>query len=209
MIFPGAHSQDIPTNTLAFFDQEECPHAWTRAEIPGRSLIDRGNYIGSRSDGVMESVIFPFGIKGGETSHLMTIQELPSHPHPAGPAGNFWTTGGVFNSNGVRLTLHPNAYGGSPSFGEISYTGAAGNSQPHNNMPPYYVATVCRKKEENVIGDLIVEVSELNFAVEELKRGSKASGPAGPQGAVGTPGVPGNAGKDRAPGQRRTACREF
>jgi hypothetical protein len=86
MIFPGANAQDIPTNMLALFDQEECLHSWTRAEIPGRSFIDRGNYIGSRSDGVMESVVFPFGIKGGEISHLMTIQELPSHQHPAGPA---------------------------------------------------------------------------------------------------------------------------
>jgi hypothetical protein len=63
------------------------------------------------------------------------------------------------------------------------------------------VATLCREKEENVISDLIVKVSELNLAVEELKRESKASRPAGPQGAVGTPGVPGNAGKDGAPGQ--------
>jgi hypothetical protein len=64
-------------------------------------------------------------------------------------------------------------------------------------MPPYYVATLCRKTAENTIRDLIAKVSELNFAVEELKRGSKVPGPAGPQGAAGVPGI---AGKDGAPG---------
>ena len=200
MITPGAHAQDIPNNMLAFFDQEACPEGWTRAEIPGRSLLDRGNYIGSRSDGVIESVVFAFGNKGGEVSHKMTIEEMPSHVHPssaASPSG-FIVTG---ISDGFRLTgssfLTVGGYDGSPSFGQIGSTGAAGNSQPHNNMPPYYVATLCRKTAENTIRDLIVKVSELNLAVEELKRGSKVPGPAGPQGAVGVPGI---AGKDGAPG---------
>ena len=206
MIFPGAHAQDIPTNMLAFFDQEECPNGWERADIPGRSLLDRGNYIGTRLDGVIESRVFLFGNKGGEMSHLTTIEELASHKHSAADGGNFWTTEGVYRNSGARITLHPYSYGGSPSFGEKGETGAAGNSQPHNNMPPFYVATLCRKKAENVIshGDLIVKVSELNIAVEELKRELKSlglQGPAGPQGAVGTPGVPGNAGKDGAPGK--------
>jgi hypothetical protein len=124
----------------------------------------------------------------------MTIEEMPLHTHPASPAGNFMSTG---HPNGYRLTLHPNEYGGSPSFGEIGSTGAAGNSEPHNNMPPYYVATLCKKTAENTIRDLIVKVSELNLEVEELKRESKVPGPAGPQGAVGVPGI---AGKDGAPG---------
>jgi len=197
MIFPGAHAQDIPTNMLAHFDQEECPHGWERAEIPGRSLLDRGNYIGSRSDGVMESVVFPFGTKGGEASHLITIAEVASHRHDAGQAGSFFASqGSMGESWGLKV-------GGefSGGVGRIGYTGAAGNSQPHNNMPPYYVATLCRKKAENVISDLIVKVSELNIAVEELKRGLKSLGPQGPAGPQGTPGVPGNAGKDGAPGK--------
>ena len=198
MTFPGSRAQDIPNNMLAHFDQEACPEGWTRAEIPGRSLVDRGNYIGSRLDGVTESAVFPFGHKGGEMSHPITIAELALHDHPGPPSGGFWITG---HSYGSRITLHPYAYGGSPSFGEIGSTGAAGNGQPHNNMSPYYVATLCRKTAENVISDLIVKVSELNLVVEELKKGSKVEGTAGPQGAVGAPGVPGNAGKDGAPGQ--------
>ena len=204
MTFPGAGEQDIPNNMLAFFDQETCPEGWTRGEIPGRSLLDRGNYIGSRLDyigsrlGVTESAVFPFGNKGGEMSHVITIAELASHEHPGPPSGGFWITGQSYDN---RITLHPYAYDGSPSFGEIGSTGVAGNSQPHNNLALYYVVTLCRKTAENVISDLIVKISELNFAVEELKRGSKVEGPAGPQGAVGAPGVPGNAGKDGAPGQ--------
>ena len=193
MIIPGTHTQDIPNNMLAFFDQEACPEGWTRSEIPGRSLLDRGNYIGSRSDGVMESVVFPFGNKGGEVSHKMTIEEMPSHPHPASPAGTFFASGGSMGETwGIACG---GCFGG--GVGRIDSTGAAGNSQPHNNMPPYYVATLCRKTAENKIRDLIVKVSELNFAVEELKRESKVPGPAGPQGAVGVPGI---AGKDGAPG---------
>jgi hypothetical protein len=127
----------------------------------------------------------------------MTIEEMPSHEHDASPAGNFWSTGIL---NGFRLTLHANGYGGSPSFGEMGRTGAAGNSQPHNNMPPYYVATLCKKTGENTIRDLIVKVSELNLAVEQLKRESKVPGPAGPQGAVGVPGIAGKDGESKVPG---------
>jgi hypothetical protein len=174
MIFPGAHAQDMPSNMLAFFDQEECPHGWTRAEIPGRSLLDRGNYIGSRSDGVMESVVFPFGTKGGEASHLITIAELASHGHGAWPAGSFFASqGSMGESWGLRV-------GGEfvGGVGRIGYTGAAGDSQPHNNLPPYYVATLCRKKVD-----------------------SDAVGTPGVPGNAGKDGTPGVPGKDGAPGQ--------
>ncbi len=85
--------------------------------------------------------------------------------------------------------------------GRISCTGATGNSLHHINLPPYYVATLCRKKAENTISDLIIKVSALNFAADERKRGSKVPRPAGPQCAVGTTAVPGNARKDGASGQ--------
>jgi hypothetical protein len=133
----------------------------------------------------------------------MTIEGMPSHVHPssaASPSG-FIVTG---ISDGFRLTgssfLTVGGYDGSPSFGEIGSTGAAGNSQPHNNMPPYYVATLCKKTAENTIRDLIVKVSVLNLAVEELKRESKVPGPAGPQGAVGMPGIAGKDGESTVSG---------
>lgn len=76
------------------------------------------------------SKTYPAGQLGGETEHLLTINEMPKHAHNAGVDG----------SQGITATK-----GGSTSAivyfeaknGTVS-TSAAGNNYPHNNMPPYY-----------------------------------------------------------------------
>lgn len=77
------------------------------------------------------------GDTGGEATHTLTISEMPSHSHEAS----------------VRVSKEQNAY--SPNslqgtdmwWNDIGWVniGDTGGNQPHNNMPPYYVAHIWRR----------------------------------------------------------------
>lgn len=76
------------------------------------------------------------GESAGETSHTLTLQELPAHTHPmfatsapgsqADPAGNLWAGG-----NQPAYTSSP---GTAMNPASVQPTGGG---QPHENMPPY------------------------------------------------------------------------
>jgi microcystin-dependent protein len=82
------------------------------------------------------------GQLGGEATHTLTVSEMTAHTHPVNgsstlanlgdPTGNLWATGNAaYNPGPPNTTLHP-----------ASITNAGG-SQPHENMSPYLVLTVC------------------------------------------------------------------
>lgn len=73
------------------------------------------------------------GDSGGEETHTLTTDEMPSHSHKVRYVGN--------GANGV--------YGGQPGTSvdaEPNYNGLIlapeGGGQPHNNMPPYFVVNI-------------------------------------------------------------------
>ena len=82
----------------------------------------------------------PLGAQGGEAAHTLLASEMPSHRHaltassnapdePA-PGNDFWPTGNgalAYSSASDGSTLNSNTLG------------AAGGSQPHNNMAPFLV----------------------------------------------------------------------
>ncbi len=70
------------------------------------------------------------GKTGGEKSHTLTENELPSHRHGLDKASYFQGGGGTSAVRGA---------------GSDTYTSYAGGNQPHNNMPPYEVVYIWRR----------------------------------------------------------------
>lgn len=100
------------------------------------------------------------GDTGGEAEHTLTVSEMPSHQHGltqsaanyAGQAGTGTSSFGSVQLNAVWASSY--------------LTDAAGNSQAHNNMPPYIVVYMWKRLTlspsltplpMNVLGDVASE----------------------------------------------------
>lgn len=83
------------------------------------------------------------GEMSGEAAHTLNVTEMPAHSHPAqaagsanagdsaSPGGNTWAT------STARDNVYTSAAPDSSMAASAVTVGAAGGSQPHNNMQPY------------------------------------------------------------------------
>lgn len=69
------------------------------------------------------------GVQGGESSHTLTVAELPSHSHSRRMA-----YGG---SNGQNIPIYYKSTNAPDGYGTLEDTGVTGGNAAHNNMPPY------------------------------------------------------------------------
>lgn len=111
---------------------------WERIS-QGRFLLGAGSnaansthYWGSYPAG---SANFPAGETGGEATHTLTVDEMPSHTHPERLE---WS-----NTAGWGVTGTGN--GSHAVVDQGSVTGATGGGKPHNNLPPYLVVFMWRR----------------------------------------------------------------
>lgn len=80
------------------------------------------------------------GDTGGEATHTLTVNEMPTHYHE----GLYWGDFSVplaLNSGGLPLRLSHTGSGADNGF----WTGKTGGGQAHNNMPPYLAVYVWKR----------------------------------------------------------------
>ncbi len=87
---------------------------------------------------------FTQGEFGGEENHTLTVAEMPAHTHTAFADATNGTVDLPVNALPARNPASIPAYGaGTSATLAANHVGAAGGSQPHNNMPPYLVLNYC------------------------------------------------------------------
>ena len=85
---------------------------------------------------------FTLGQNGGQTSHTLTISEMPAHPHTFQGTSNNADNVGV---GGNLMATSANLYTPAANLTTLdpSTVGNAGGSQPHENMQPYLTINFC------------------------------------------------------------------
>lgn len=98
------------------------------------------NFIGGTWERIQDKFLlasgslYSAGSTGGEATHKLTIDEMPSHSH------NAYLSGGSLASSAGRLLFE--TANGQEFYNSIKSTGG---DQPHNNMPPYLAVYVWKR----------------------------------------------------------------
>lgn len=125
-----------PTSPNELFNRGGVTTNWT--QITDRFVLAAGkaNMVGST---------------GGEATHKLTLDEMPSHSHSFGsseyvPSSNKRDIVNVYEENRVGSSYRvPGISNIGAGWRYVSGTTRGGGNIPHNNMPPYIVAYCWRR----------------------------------------------------------------
>ena len=82
---------------------------------------------------------YPAGSQGGEATHILTANEMPSHTHQF---NDYWTVAAASGTG--RRAVKFNNSDHSPESGGLS-TSSSGGGGAHNNMPPYLAVYIWKR----------------------------------------------------------------
>lgn len=104
----------------------------TWEQILGKFLLSSDDVL---TDGTITTAgSYHIGDSGGEATHTLTVDEMPSHTHTT---SKFTTPAGQMTASAGTVAWWTGGVG--------SGTEATGGSQPHNNMPPYLVVYMWKR----------------------------------------------------------------
>lgn len=109
----------------------------TNSENPADRFGGQWEQIKGRFLLAADDSTYKIGTIGGEATHSLSINELPSHEHP------YITVSSIqFDLNNYNMASGFNVQNEGTG---IAYTNAVGGNQAHNNMPPYMTVYVWKR----------------------------------------------------------------
>ncbi len=124
----GPAGSDIPQGLICMWSGSTIPEGWALCNNENGTPDLRGRFVLGSSDS------YAIGDVGGESEVTLTVEQMPSHNH-------------VYDR---AMSASSKLQSGTSTFGTVSSrlnanSTSAGNNQPHNNMPPYYVLAYIMK----------------------------------------------------------------
>ena len=130
----------VPEGAVLAFNRQECPNSWTAYDDgEGRFIVGVGAHTLHNAYG-NKVPTKELGEKSGEDRVLLEIDHMPNHFHYNPTQGS--TGQGRYPA--LAATDHGNE--GARGMEHSRPTSEQGESQPHNNMPPYVALLFCEKE---------------------------------------------------------------
>ena len=120
-----------------------CPYMPIGSIYLSVNNVDPSTYFGGKWEQIKDRFLLCCGSKysagstGGEATHKLTINEMPSHTHDQRSRGSDSNIASRGSDIGAEFL--------GSSSNSIGTTFATGGSQAHNNMPPYLAVYVWKR----------------------------------------------------------------
>lgn len=80
---------------------------------------------------------YPLGSTGGEATHTLSLNEIPSHDHNLSDWAMSWKQNGQAGEVNLNASATADAWSNNHGYFKSQTSNPTGGGQPHNNMQPY------------------------------------------------------------------------